>query len=447
MAQSYKSKGKPEEVTKSELLGRLGLSSGASSAEQGGYPSGTAPRKRGFLGWLNKWTNADSYAPSEKGKKTTQNKFLFAIIVLALILLAVYGYYWIASPGGQRNVFQFKNAIAPYNPVTWYSTEIAKAQQIGNIWTSEPTAVEKKGILFESFKPVGSEEIPQGTLALFKYGLKLSNAEVSRTPVTLTCDIKGKELKGDILPANPMYITGKRITENARCRLSKEITNSLSGTVEVQGGASFPFKTEDVKLKVYFTSIAMENSLPDDKDFFDYMNILESQPIRAQYNGEPVEIGIGVSTENTQPVVIEEGMNPLIGITINNRWDGKMTNLTSLTLTLPKELTINDVVSSNPPNEVCPFTLSRQGRDTNEYKASSEIIESISLDSGRLRSFECWVDVAPELLGTAPYVVKEYAVDAEYNYQLPTQTATITVKKIASADGGSDIGEVVTALI
>ncbi|MFH1065762.1 MAG: hypothetical protein V1734_04635 [Nanoarchaeota archaeon] len=411
----------------------------SSQPAQSSQPSGTPKPKYG-------WTDIRKYIPSEEGKTKTKSKAAFWIVLFLLIILAVYLFFYFSSPGGQRAFTQFKNAIAPYNPVTWYTKEIAKAQDIGNIWSSEPTAVEKKGILFESFKPVGSEEIPQGTLALFTYGLKLSNAEVSRTPVTLTCNIKGKNLQGDILPTNPMYITGKRITENVRCRLSKEITNSLSGTVEVEGGASFPFKTEDVRLKVYITSRAMEDNLPDDKDFFDYMNIPESQPIRAQYNGEPMEIGIGVSTENTQPVVVEEGINPLVGITINNRWDGRMTNLTSLTLTLPKELTINEELSSNP-NEVCPFTLSRQGRETNEYKASGEVIESISLDSGRLRSFECWVDVAPELLGSAPYVVKEYAVDAEYNYQLPTQTATITVKKIASAEGGSDTGEVVTALI
>ncbi len=213
-------------------------------------------------------TDVRRYIPSEEGKAKTKSKAAFWIVLFLLILLAVYGYYWAASPGGQRSMVQFKNAIAPYNPVTWYQTEISKAQDIGNIWTSEPTAVEKKGILFESFKPVGSEEIPQGMIAFFTYGLKLSNAEVSRTPVTLTCDIKGKDLKGDILPSNPMYITGKRITENVRCRLPKEITNALSGTVEVEGGASFPFKTEDVKLKVYFTSRAMEDSLPDDEDFF-----------------------------------------------------------------------------------------------------------------------------------------------------------------------------------
>ncbi|MFA5887997.1 MAG: hypothetical protein WC852_04785 [Candidatus Nanoarchaeia archaeon] len=422
------------------------MSSHAATADEmgmGGYSGAESGKPKPKYGW----TDVRRYIPTEEGKAKTKSKAAFWIVLFLLILLAVYGYYWAASPGGQRSMFQLKNAIAPYNPVTWYSTEIAKAQDIGNIWTSEPTAVEKKGILFESFKPVGSEEIPQGTLALFTYGLRLSNAEVSRTPVTLTCDIKGKDLKGDILPTNPIYITGKRITENARCRLSKELTSALSGTVEVEGGASFPFKTEDVKLKVYLTSRAMEDSLPDDEDFFSYMNIQETQPIRAQYNGEPVEIGIGVSTENTQPVVIEEGINPLVGITINNRWDGKMTNLTSLTLTLPKELTINEEVSSYPPNEVCPFTLSRQGYITNEYKASGEIIESISLESGRLRSFECWLNIAPELLGSAPYVVKEYAVDAEYNYQLPTQTATITVKKIASADGGSGMGEAVTALV
>lgn len=405
-------------------------------------------RKPGFLGWLNKWTNAESYAPSEKGKKTARNKSLWVFMVLALFLVGTYAYYWAASPGGQRSLVMAKNVMSQYNPATWYQKQIGKAQDIGNIWSSEPVAAEKKGILFDSFKPTGSEEIPQGSIALFTYGLRLSNAEVTSTPLTMTCEVKDKNLVGQILPANPMYITGRRITENARCRLPKEMTSSLSGTVEVMGGVSFPFKTEDVRLKVYFTSRAMEDSLPEDDDLFSYMHIDESQPIRAEYKGEPIEIGMGVSTENTQPVVLDETTHPLVGITINNRWDGNMAKLTSLKLTLPKELTINNEISSNPPNEVCPFTLSRQGRETNEYRASEEFIGTFSLASERLRSFECWLDVSPDMLGTAPYVVKEYRADAEYEYELPKQTATITVRKIASAAGEpEEMGDVVNPLI
>lgn len=425
------------------------MASDAATADKmrmGGY-SRIEPRKPGFFGWLNKWTNVESYAPSEKEKKTVRSKSLWVFMVLALILLGVYAYYWAASPGGQRMIVQAKNLFMEYNPATWYTKQIAKAQDIGNVWSAEPVAAEKKGILFESFRPTGSEEIPQGSIALFTYGLKLSNAEVTRTPLTMTCEVKDKNLAGQVLPANPIYITGRRITEDVRCRLPKEITQSLDGTVEVMGGVSFPFKTEDVRLKVYFTSRAMEDSLPEGQDMFSYMHIDESQPIRAQYNGEPIEIGIGVSTENTQPVILNEGTHPLVGITINNRWDGNMTKLTSLKLTLPRELTINQELSANP-NEICPFTLSRQGRETNEYKASNEFISTFSLASERLRSFECWLDVSADFLGNAPYVVKEYRVDAEYEYELPKQTATITVKKIASAEGAAgETGEIINPLI
>ncbi|MDD4878232.1 MAG: hypothetical protein PHO02_04310 [Candidatus Nanoarchaeia archaeon] len=425
------------------------MASHAATADEmgmGGYSS-PQPRKKGFLGWANKWTNADSYAPSEKGKKTTKNKALWVFMVLALFLVGTYAYYWAASPGGQRSLVQAKNLFMEYNPATWYQKQIGKAQDIGNIWSSEPVTAEKKGILFESFKPTGSEEIPQGSIALFTYGLKLSNADVARTPLTLTCEIKENNLQGQILPSNPMYVTGTRITDNARCRLPKEMTSALSGTVEVMGGVSFPFKTEDVRLKVYFTSRAMEDSLPSGEDLFSYMHIGESQPIRAEYKGEPIEIGLGVSTENIQPVVLDETSNPLVGITINNRWDGNMTKLTSLKLVLPRELTINQELSANP-NEICPFTLSRQGRETNEYKASEEFISAFTLASERLRSFECWLDASPDMLGNAPYMVKEYKVDAEYEYELPKKTSTITVRKIASAEEGTDeTGEVVNPLI
>ncbi|MDI6737502.1 MAG: hypothetical protein QME12_03210 [Nanoarchaeota archaeon] len=420
----------------------------------GGY-SRAQPKKPGFFRTIlrNPFKIFDirAWKPTEEGKEQQKSYALGIVFVFLFALLIIYGFYWASSPGGERTLVQFKNIISPYNPVTWYKTQIGKAQSIGNIWTAEPVAVEKKGILFESFTSMTSEEITQGSIAQFKYGLKLSNVDLPPTPVTMSCKVKGKELEGRVVP-NPLIIKGKRLTDSAQCWLSKEITSSLSGTVQVEGGISFPFKTEDVRLKVYFTSRAMEDSLPKEQDFFDYMNIDERQPIRAKYNGEPISIGVGVSVENIQPVLLEEGINPVVGISLRNEWDGDMSNLISLKLTLPKELTINQELSPSP-SEVCPFMLSRQGTETIEYKASGQFLEGFRLEPEGSKSFECRLDVSPDFLGRAPYIVKEYRVDAEYEYAMPPaknkegKTATITLKKVESATGGPEGGEVVNPLI
>jgi len=401
-------------------------------AEAGSYPTGQKPKYGPF--------DIRRYSPTQESKEKRKSNVLFFVALFAIIMLAVYGWYWYNTPGGERQVVQLKNALAPYNPATWYMGKLSQAQDIGNVWSAGGGNETLKGVLFDSFKVAGSEEIPQGSPVVFAYGLKLANAVVSKLPLTLSCNIKDKDIAGDIIPSNPLIISGKRITQNARCRFNSEITKELSGTVEVEGGVIFPFSTTDAKLKVYFTSEEMEQSLlsADEGDFFSYLGIDEQLPLRTAYNGEPIELGIGVSTENEQPVVLREGYNPLIGITLNNRWDGKMLNLTEFRLIIPKELSINQEISQNP-NGLCPFTLARQGKTTNEYRASEELIEQVSLEKGRLRSFECWLDVAPELLGSAQYTVKEYEAEADYVYQLPSRTATITVKGVAGKETG--IGE------
>lgn len=408
---------------------------GGYAAAKSGARSGYYARKgRGFRPWdlLDiRW-----WKPSEEKREATRSHFLGTLFVLVLVIVGVYVVYHFLSPAGQRQLTEAKLFVHEYNPASWYKGKLLEAQSIGDVWGTNDVAEEKKGVLFEGFSSRTGAQVPQGVPVTFAYDIKLSNTEVSNLKLAMGCKVKGKDIEGDI-NENPMIVSGRRMTKYARCTLPAEVTQGLSGTVEVEGSVSFPFKTEDVRIKVYFTGEETEMGLPEGEDFFEYMGIDESQPILAEYHGEPVEIGLGVSVNNQQPVVLSEGFNPLVGISLSNQWSGKMSKLASMKLELPKEVTINQEISKSP-SRLCPFVLSRQGTDKNEYRADESFIQDIKLSTGDEKStaFECYLDVSPELLGTSEYAVKEYKAEAEYEYELEPKTAVITVKSATGEEEG-----------
>ncbi len=415
--------------------------SGAEHGAEHGQRTGYYARKgRGFRPW--DILDARWWKPSEEKREATKSHVLGTLFVLALILVAVYGAYWAFSPAGKRSLTEAKILAQEYNLYTWYKGKIFEAQSIGDVWGSKPVTDEKKGVLFDKFSSSSGTRVTQGMPMTFAYDIKLANTEVSNLKLTMGCKIKDSEIEGDIIPTNQLIVSGKRITEYVRCTFPGEITRGLSDTVEVEGTVNFPFKTEDVRLKVYFTSEAMERGLPEGGDFFEYRGISESQPIRAEYKGEPVMIGIGASVDEQQPVVLREGFNPLVGISLTNEWGGVMRKLTSLKLEIPREMTILKELSGQQvsPTRMCPFVLSRQGTERTEYRADESFIQDIALKDGdeKSTSFECYLDAAPDILGTAEYIVKDYKVEAEYEYELPQKTAVITIKLLPGEEGSAE---------
>lgn len=389
--------------------------------------------------------NVSKKAESSKPRSKVGTYILIIIIMLAailLVLLVVYGYFYFSSDKGQRSAANFKELIGKYNPVTWYTNELSKAEDLSqNLWTTKQNATSfKKGLMFKSFKAISTEEFPQGSPISFEYNLQLENMNVQDLPITVQCSINNQKYhsnysqEGDIkvVPNGGLIrISGNRIYDDIRCIASPQLTKKLSGTLTFVGSVNFPFQTKDVTLPIYFTSREMDQQL-EGEDFFKYFKIQESQPIQAMYDGEPIEVGIGVSTENRQPVIIGQGRNPLVGISLKNRWDGFLSQLTSLSLTVPKEMTLNKELSASP-NPLCPFELLREGATTKEYKAIPEYIKDISLKKDRIKSFECWFDADTSIIdGGAYYSKKSYKVTADYIYNLGNKTASVTIKSVKS---------------
>lgn len=364
-----------------------------------------------------------------RAREFTWTRLAFLLFVFAILTLSVYGYYYLKSPQGQIFLTNLKVAVTKdYNPFNLLERWFQRAQDIGNIYSATANATSReKGIVFREFKLVGSQQIPQGSPAYIKYDIRILNDFLRRTPVKLFCELESGGIPLQIVPSDTIQLSGSRVIEEARCLLNEEISQELEGTQEIIGRIRFPYKTENIALNVYFVSDAVYNELREGEDFFSHFGIPESNPIRAVYNGEPVEIGVGVSSENLQPVVLQEGLSPIIGITLRNAWDGKVVALNDLKLQLPEGVEINRDLSQNP-NLLCPFE--EEPTDNNVYEIASYIKGSVFIEEGRVQTFECWLNALDVLEPGTPYTKRQYKVSAEYEYESKNKTATLLVRKV-----------------
>lgn len=365
---------------------------------------------------------------SAKTREFAWTRLAFLLFVFALLTIGVYGYYYLKSPRGQIFLTNFQVGLREYNPFLLVEKWLQKAQDLGNIYdTTSNASSSEKGIVLKDFKIVGSEQVPQGAPVYVKYDIRIINDFLKRTPVKLYCNLHNNDLPLKIVPSDTIQLSGSRVTEEARCYIDPEITRQLEGSQQAIGRISFPYKTENVALNVYFVPDSVYNELQESEDFFDHFDIPESNPIRPVYNGEPIEIGIGVSSENLQPVVLKEGVSPLVGITLRNAWDGKLVALNDLRLQLPDGVEINKELSQNP-SLLCPFEETPNER--NEYKMASHIRNSVNIEEGRSQTFECWLNALDVLEPDTPYTKRQYKVSAEYEYESRNETATFLVRPV-----------------
>ncbi|MFH0797959.1 MAG: hypothetical protein V1906_00960, partial [Candidatus Woesearchaeota archaeon] len=174
-----------------------------------------------------------------------RSALLIGIFLLALILLAVYGYYWALSDSGQRTLTSFKEFLAKNNPIAWYMKLIGQAEDIGkNEWSSIPNMTSTvKGLVFKEFRAVSTEEYPQGSPVSLEYVLELKNFDAQNLPVTVDCAIKDKQVASTqsndggiiIKPNREFTISGSRIYDDVRCMVSATVTQALEGPVTFIG--------------------------------------------------------------------------------------------------------------------------------------------------------------------------------------------------------------------
>ena len=351
-------------------------------------------------------------------EKSRFSKYVIpAIFLVALVIVGIYAFAWLQSDAGARQLEKIKSLSAQYNPVTLLKKQYGEAQRAVT-WTSEANATaQKQGILLKGFTALAKKATP-GAEVLLKYNLGVNIPSSYSVPTDFNCKLQSTGEEGETIPPNPVRITSSK-TPSVRCKFAGAQTGTLAGPVRIEGGITFPYTTKDVKLPVYLARAgAAEN-------FFEKYGINERQPIKAKYNEEPVELALGVSDENVQPVIVEENGFPMVGIAAHNRWGGKIKSVTSFELTLPEGVTINKELSKNP-SAICPFELSKTEKGKNMYRAPESVLEEIAFLQPS-ETFECWLKIDPEVIAAdADYAKKEYSTSMSYIYETTPQFDVVT---------------------
>lgn len=371
-------------------------------------------------------------------KKSSRWKIIPSIIlIIVLITLGFYGLAWATSDIGKQRISEWKSTAGKYNPFTWYGEQLKTAGETGRIWGTETKeGAEKVGINFQAFEAMSNKIVPSGSLLAFRYKFDVGEG-VRGVPVKLACDVKedGKKVEDQITklrPAEPkIYTDDPSSYSNILCQVTtKEEKEDKILTIE--GKVSFPYERQRASLRVYFT----KDTVNTGAKFFEKQGLEEKLPIKAIYNKEPIELGLGVGGENIQPTIIGENYFPAIGISLRNKWDGKVIKIKDMNLYLPKEVRISK--EESPTSTLCPFEepLS-SGSEYIRYKAKKEYLNKI-LPFGKgteeikatYQSFFCWLEIDESILGGSEYTQDLYSIDVSYDYEFQPKAETITLKAI-----------------
>ncbi|MEM4263392.1 MAG: hypothetical protein QW666_00670 [Candidatus Woesearchaeota archaeon] len=135
----------------------------------------------------------------------------------------------------------------------------------------------------------------------------------------------------------------------------------------------------------------------------------------------PLMIGMTESFP-TQPTGITQGKSgPIIGITIDNLWSGKIKEVKELVIYTPKGLEIKDINGVAPERIRCADLHKEEqvGCDTgleNIYRVPKEYMQKLSKTTVHTYDVHTNVTDSGALLGNAPISVRNIKVTAEYDY-------------------------------
>lgn len=380
------------------------------------------------------------------------------IVTLGIIFLVfvggIYAFYYFSSSAGQRTATSVWGTVTKpvydlYNYIVQQTTSAGTA-----FYTADTNATaEKYGVDFVKFESVSSKKIPGGSMASFRYVVSLGE-NVQNTPLTLQCMVDPQDVVyGDIkkTPEGVIQLSSENpaIANNLRCSFKTKAGNE-DRTVTVKGTMSATIPTQRASLKVYLLAKSEYEALKG-QDFFKVNNKPDKLPIKAVYNGEPVEIGIGVSggenEQYNQPVVVGQDYNPMVGIGLTNRWNGKVTKINSLTLFLPEGISID--TGKSPKNDLCPFGEGAPSSTNPKiivYTADTSLLGNVlpfgSGETDSYRKFECYLNINDDLVaGKKAGLQTSYHVDIGYDYVFAEKSDVITVAKSQTAENTTQTTE------
>lgn len=249
--------------------------------------------------------------------------------------------------------------------------------------------------------------------------------------VAISCKVSNKNIGGVVSPENLDLFDLQGGGTAIDCAFND--AQLEPGTEIVDFKVKFPFVTKSY-IKTYFMDILRLNDMKRQKlDPFAHYKITDKKPV-AVYTGGPIMIGIGI--EDNLPLTVstigeEEQRSFRLGITLENKWKGKIVKLSELEIIVPEGILLQ-----------CPLFV-YSGDNNSNYKLSEIGQKQIGKGIETSKTYNCRIvaenaESAKKLLNNIPMVTKYIKVTARYDYELEEST-TIRLKR-----GDSLIGDLTT---
>jgi N-acetyl-anhydromuramyl-L-alanine amidase AmpD len=253
--------------------------------------------------------------------------------------------------------------------------------------------------------------------------------------VTISCwkDKKTESNKGRISPQENFTIYTLE-EEEVDCFFDKYKLGKGSHSITFSAG--FNFETMSY-LKSYFMDKQRKRAMRREEiDIFDQFEIEDKDPI-AVYTVGPVMIGMEIRED--LPVGIdrnEEEETFVLGITLKNNWEGKIEDVTTLTIITPEYVKlIKDESTKNyclnykfdeecNEEDVCKYKLNQDSERIGSVDTYVSLRCPIVIEKGEQTDKNNY----DSFLGDTPLTIKYFKVTADYQYAFE-QAITVNVKE------------------
>ncbi len=207
-----------------------------------------------------------------------------------------------------------------------------------------------------------------------------------------------------------------------------------AGSHTVSITVDFDFTT-NAKQKAYFVDKEKAQALArNDVDILEQYGIRDKNPT-ATYTDGPIMVGMGFTN---QPVKLDSSNNQpaTLGISMQKRWDGKITHINSMTVRMPGTM---EIVDAN-----CNGVLFTESQDGESHVYTMREPASVTKFEP-YRTFRCPIEFndVDGILGSVPVATRFFQVEVDYGYQI-TKDLSVSIKNSTLYDSTTGIAKPAT---
>jgi hypothetical protein len=313
-----------------------------------------------------------------------------------------------------------------YNATVSYKNKQAQQLQALGFYEGQvdSKAKEQLGVYFGELKSLKAEYASGEFVDIFT----TLSAQTLDKPLDISLSCEGPAgVKGEITPESQLHVEMfDQPSIDCMIKQGFVVGKGLSESKTITLSAGFKFSTMSY-LRSYFMELEKLRTLRRMSiEPLSQYGITDKNPKAVSTSGPVL---IGMSLGESLPIGIDSkgGQLLTLGITLSNKWTGKMGNITKIVLVLPKGIVLSSVLPVN--NFVAGDCSGIEGCDAKTQNVY--FINGISLPFGEasyttIRAM-LKVESPGSLLGVAPLAIKSIWAIADYDYTLQ-KAKTITVR-------------------